>query len=198
MGNLGTMPLLGNTRLLWLLPLALFVLESCSSSNVNDGENAAQGGVGNGGSAGASGNAGAPSGGTGATGGSGGSAGAEPDGSAGTGGSVDAGNCRGKEDRGACKASIITSCPAPGQELEWLCVDPTDGTTELRNASDNRIYWCDLVFDNPNDSFDCKTNTAPGLKQAITSGGNPGGSCPCESTVAIGVPNCSYDCQIRE
>ena len=70
--------------------------------------------------------------------------------------------------------------------------DQLTGAVELESYPEGRVYWCDLVFDNPTDAFDCKTDVPVGLKQSITSGGLL--DCVCKATGSIGFPNCSYDC----
>jgi hypothetical protein len=163
-----------------LVLLAVAVFAACSSSNVNDGANPAQGGTGSSTSGGSSGygavggiagaRADGSAGGSGGVAGSasGGSAGSEPDAAAGAGGAAGGSACHGKDDPDPCKTSTASSCPAAGQEIKWLCIDPISGDAELQNTSDLRTYWCDLVFDKP-DAFDCKTDLGPDFTQVITS-----------------------------
>jgi hypothetical protein len=111
-------------------------------------------------------------------------------------------DCSGHCLNGACEAR----CPTFGDLMSYVSVDAETGSVTLENQTDHRRYACQLSFDAPNDSFDCKTGPMPGLivkmlsqglKSSYCTGGNFGAfGVGAEAASSSGPTTCDYDCVI--
>jgi len=97
---------------------------------------------------------------------------------------------------GTCKDGACASrCPAHGDTLSYLSV-AADGGAKFRNESDGRVYECQLIFDAPNDAYDCKTGPTVGQRSVITSLGLRATFCTGGEFGNLGIGGCSYACRI--
>jgi hypothetical protein len=100
-------------------------------------------------------------------------------------------DCGGKCANGECNAR----CPAIGDVLIYESLGD-DGAAGFKFVEAPRHFQCTLLFDNPNDSYDCKTSPQIGQEVEVQSLGLSGPFCTGGAIGNIGLLNCSYACSI--
>lgn len=96
-------------------------------------------------------------------------------------------------------------CPDFDQRVDFVSVGAA-GSATIHNDTDGRAYACTLVFDAPNDAFDCMTDPHAGSTATISSLGLQAAYCTGKGFGAIGLKfdgvtpvgneACTYQCSI--
>jgi hypothetical protein len=97
-------------------------------------------------------------------------------------------------------------CPTESQRITFTSSSDGAGHLAIDNDIDGRSYVCTVVFDNPNDSFDCTTGPHAGLQGTVTGLGLHGDWCTGKDfgNIAVAVDgaqsptneSCAFGCGI--
>jgi len=111
-------------------------------------------------------------------------------------------DCSGHCSGGRCDSR----CPAIGQAIDFVSVDPSSGDATIHDDGDGRTFACTLAFQAPNLAFDCKTGPQAGTKASIVSLGLHGEYCTGKDFGGFGVKfdgvggpgteACAYECSV--
>lgn len=111
-------------------------------------------------------------------------------------------DCSGHCVNGTCAAH----CPTFTDLLSYIAVDSATGAATFENQTGHRRYVCQLEFDFPNDTYDCKADptvglvvkmVSQGLKTFLCTGGDFGAfGVGATDAGPIGGERCEYECVI--
>jgi hypothetical protein len=100
-------------------------------------------------------------------------------------------DCNGHCSNGRCNAR----CPAVGDPWIYESI-AADGQARFKLLDGSRHYQCSLIFDRPQDPYDCRTSPTVGEVAIVASLGLTNQFCTGGQIGNIGFPNCTYSCQI--